>query len=99
MIVTAWIIGIIIFIFTLISVWGTFFLLLLFAGGLVALTNYTGFDPFTYLGEDAFGMFGMAFFGSWTVATVLIMLGRIFGFFEDVGKAVKNLADDDRRRY
>lgn len=99
MVVTAWIIGIVIFLFTLFSVWGMFFLLFLFFVGLLVLSNYTGFDPLIYLGEDNINMVGTALFGSWALAAFLSLLGRIFGFVDDVGKAAKNLADDDRRRY
>lgn len=99
MLITAWIIGILIFIFSLISLGGTLFLILLFFGGLMALLVNTGFDPFSYLGEDDLNMLVGAIVGPWVLVFVLTALGGIFGFAEDVGKAVKNLADDERKRY
>ncbi|KGR87426.1 hypothetical protein [Lysinibacillus odysseyi] len=98
MVIAAWIIGIIVFILSLISFWGMFLLYVLLTIGFIILVSKTGYDPFSRFGEENAEMLMGALFGPWVLAMFLIVIGRIVEFFENVGKAVKNMADDDRRR-
>ncbi|MEY8742784.1 hypothetical protein AB9M62_25305 [Bacillales bacterium AN1005] len=97
MVIAMWIIGIIVFFVSLISFWGTVLLVLLFMGGLFGIGHFVGFDPITDLGEENFLKLVASIVGPWMLASAFVGIVRIYEFFEDIVKAVRNLADDDRK--
>jgi hypothetical protein len=96
MVILAWIIGIVMTILSLLSLWVAGFLVFLGIGTFLVLDIYLQMDFLTTFGEDTMNMLHGAFVGPWAVILVLTIISNIFSFGNDVGKAVRNFADDDK---